>query len=99
MGVCGQVIRVKKSADLEEHGNGLTVIARHTGYEVLRRLDTTGRRLGGHARNRDRHTGTSRIGIQRFIANHDALGRIGRKQAQIGYVGGDCDRLILRGCL
>src|SRR5579872_6789732 len=90
MGVGGEVVLKEEAADLKEHGDGLAVIARYAVDEVLRRLDSAGGGFDGHAGK----AGGWRPG---FIADQESSGGIGREQACIGDIGGDCYGLVLCG--
>ena len=81
---------------MKKHSDGFAVIPCYARHKVLRRLHTAGWRFHGHPGNRDRHTGTPRIRIERLIADQDSLRWIRGKNPYIRYIGRNRHRLILR---
>ena len=76
--VGGKVVGNQEAADSDVLADGFAVVACHTRYKVLRRLDASGRRLNGHAWNGDGRAGPAGIGVKQFFAHHDLLARVGR---------------------
>ena len=91
MCVGGKIVGEKKIADLEELRDGFAVIASDSGGEVLRGLDASGGGFDGEAGNGDGSAGTSGIGVENFIVNHNALRGVGSERRGRG--GNDGDRL------
>ena len=64
VGIGGEIIRRQIVSDRNVLSNRFTMIASHARHEVLRRFNTSGGGLNGHARNGDGCSGPSWVGVQ-----------------------------------
>ncbi len=77
--------------------DGFAVIAGHAWREILRRFDAAGGRFDGNAGDGYGRAGPSGIGVERFIADGDALRGVGKQDADFLYVGSHVEGLDLGG--
>jgi hypothetical protein len=85
--VGGKIVGIEKIADLVELRDGLAMIPRDAGREILRGFDATGRGFDGKAGNRDGDAGAAGIRVEDLIVDDDVFGRIGCERGGSGGTG------------